>query len=126
MRALPAGSFEYFGAIADGKAAVPGEPMPVVCGRAVSPLPLGAVAFAPVAGVLAGAADAVGPHSALRKSPHVFPCNVPADCAALYFALHSFIVMALAVEDAATSSNATTGIVAHDLSERVSMETLPV
>src|SRR5215510_15949525 len=95
MRALPAGSFEYFGETADGKAAVPGEPMPVVWGRAgaVSP-PLGAAAFASVAGVPAGAADAVGPHSALRKSLQFFPFNVPADCAALYFALHSFIVRA--------------------------------
>src|SRR5262245_43587670 len=96
--------------------------MPVVV--AVSP-PLGTAAFALVAGVSAGAADAAGPQSAFRKSLHVFPCNVPADCAALYLTLHSLIVMALAAEEAATSSSATASIVAHDISERVGMETLP-
>ena len=119
MRALPAGSFEYFGGIADGKVAVPPEPIPVVV--AVSP-PLGTAAFASVAGVPVGAADAVVPHSAFRNSLHVFSFNVPADCAALYLTLHSLIVMAFAAEDAATSSSATASIVAHDISERVGIE----
>src|SRR5262245_37179502 len=122
MRALPAGSFEYFGETAVGKVALAPEPMPVVAG--VLP-PLGTAAFASVAGALAGAADAVGPHSAFRNSLHVFPCNVPADCAALYLTLHSLIVMAFAAEDAATSSSATASIAAHDISERVVMETSP-
>src|SRR5689334_2994452 len=123
MRALPAGSFEYFGGIADGKVAVPPEPIPVVV--AVSP-PLGAAAFALLAGVLVGVADAVGPHSAFRNSLQVFPCNVPADCAALYLTLHSLIVIAFAADEAATSSSATASIVAHDISVRVGMDTLPV
>ena len=118
MRALPAGSFEYFGGIADGKVAVPPEPIPVV-----SP-PLGTAAFASVAGVPVGVADAVDPHSAFRNSLHDFPCNVPADCAALYLTPHSLIVMAFAAEDAAASSSATASIVAHDISERVGIETL--
>src|SRR5215510_2052198 len=118
MRALPADSFEYFGAIADGKVAVPPEPIPVVV--AVSP-PLGRAAFASVAGVLVGVADAVGPHSAFRKSLHVFPFNVPADCAALYLTLHSFIVRPLAEESDASSSATTASVATHDVSERVSM-----
>src|SRR5689334_5179578 len=96
--------------------------MPVVV--AVSP-PFGTAAFALLAGGLAGVADAVGPHSAFRNSLHVFPCNVPADCAALYLTLHSLIVTAFAAEDAATSSSATASNVANDISERVGMETLP-
>src|SRR3954451_15335923 len=116
MRALPAGSFEYFGAIADGKVAVPAEPIPVV-----SP-PLGTAALAAGAGVLVVVADAVGPHSAFRNSVHVFPCNVPADCAALYLALHSFIVRALAEKyDPSSSAMAST---ADHVFERVSMTTL--
>jgi hypothetical protein len=122
MRALPAGSFEYFGETAVGKAAVAPEPTPVVVG--VLP-PLGTAAFASVAGVLVGAADAVGPHSTFRNSLHVFPCNVPADCAALYLTLHSFIVMAFAAEDAAMSNSATASMVAHDISERVDIEASP-
>src|SRR5262247_1233754 len=98
--------------------------MPVVWGRAVAPPPLGAAAFASVVGVPAGAADAVGPHSALRKSLHVFPCNVPADCAALYLTLHSFIVRALP-EDIGTIRSAAASIAAHGMSERVSMGALP-
>jgi hypothetical protein len=118
MRALPAGSFEYFGETAVGKVAVAPEPTPVVVG--VLP-PLGTAALALAAGVLAGVADAVGPHSALRNSLHVFPCSVPADCAALYLVLHSLIVIAFAAEEAAMSSSATASIVAHDISERVGM-----
>src|SRR5262249_40270209 len=122
MRALPAGSFAYFGETAVGKVAVAPEPMPVVVG--VLP-PLGTAAFALVAGVAAGVAAAVAPHSAFRNSLHVFPCNVPADCAALYLTLHSFIVRAFAAEDAAMSSSATASMVAHDISERVDMEASP-
>src|SRR5215510_13141155 len=102
MRALPAGSFEYFGGIVDGKVAVPPEPIPVVV--AVSP-PLGAAAFASVAGVPVGVADAVAPHSAFRNSLHVLPFNVPADCAALYLTPHSFIVRAFE-EDIDTTRSA--------------------
>src|SRR5215475_12050290 len=122
MRALPAGSFECFGEIADGKVAVPDEPMPVVWGRAVSVAlrPL-AAAVGSVAGAPAEVGDAVGPHSALRKSFHFIPFDVPADCAALYFALHSFIVRALA-EDIATTGSAATNVAAQGMFKRVSME----
>ena len=114
MRALPAGSFEYFGGIADGKVAVPPEPIPVV-----SP-PLGTAALASVAGVPVGVADAVEPHSAFRNSLHVFPFNVPADCAALYLTLHSFIVSPLA-EESDASSSPTASVATHDVCERVGM-----
>ena len=117
MRALPAGSFEYFGGIADGKVAVP-EPIPVVV---PVPPPLGRAAFASVAGVLVGVADAVGPHSAFRNSLHVFPCNVPADCAALYLTLHSLIVRPLAGESDASSSATTASVATQDVCVRVSM-----
>src|SRR5262249_9664637 len=124
MRALPADSFEYFGEIADGKLAFPDDPMPVVWGRAgAASRPFGAAVFASVAGVAAGAAEAVGPHSALRKSFHFVPFNVPADCAALYFALHSFIVRALP-EDSGRTRSAAASVAAHGMSERVSMGTL--
>jgi hypothetical protein len=118
MRALPADSFEYFGGIADGKVAVPPEPIPVVV--VLSP-PLGTAAFASVAGVLGAVADAVDPHSAFRNSLHVFPFNAPADCAALYLTLHSFIVSPLAEESDVSSSATTASVAAHDVSERVSM-----
>jgi hypothetical protein len=118
MRALPAGSFEYFGGIADGKVAVPAEPIPVVV--AVSP-PLGTAAFASVAGVPVAVADAVDPHSAFRNSLHVLPFDVPADCAALYLTLHSFIVRPLAGESDASRSATTASVATHDVSERVSM-----
>ena len=117
MRALPAGSFEYFGGIADGKVAVPPDPIPVVV--AVSP-PLGTAAFASVAGVPVGAADAVVPHSAFRNSLHVLLFNVPADCAALYLTLHSFIVSPLA-EESDASSSPTASVATHDVCERVGM-----
>src|SRR5262245_36877764 len=113
MRALPAGSFEYFGGIADGKVAVPDEPMPVVV---AAPPPLGAAAFVSGAGAAAGAADAVGPHSALRKSLHVCPFNVPADCAALYLTLHSFIVRAFE-DDIGTIRNAAASAAAQGVYE---------
>src|SRR5215471_10266941 len=118
MRALPAGSFEYFGGIVDGKVAAPPEPIPVVV--AVS-APLGTAAFAPVAGVPVGVADAVEPHSAFRNSLHVFPFNSPADCAALYLTLHSFIVRPLAAESDASSSATTASVATHDVCERISM-----
>jgi hypothetical protein len=117
MRALPAGSFEYFGGIADGKAAVL-EPIPVVV--AVS-APLGTAAFASVGGVPVGVADAVVPHSAFRNSLHVLLFNVPADCAALYLTLHSFIVRPLADESDASSSATTASVATHDVCECVGM-----
>jgi hypothetical protein len=78
MRALPADSFEYFGEMALGNAAL------VVA--AADGVATGAAA--------AGVAAASGPQLALRKSCHVFPARVPALCAALYLALHSLIVRA--------------------------------
>ena len=84
MRALPTDSLECLGEIALGNTAFPlaagaGD------GSAVRLVPV-------VVGVLAagaGAADAVGPHCALRKSFHFAPLSVPAAFAALYLALHS-------------------------------------
>src|SRR6476620_3805071 len=92
MRALPADSLEYFGATAAGNAAFPvdaGEALGLAAGFAAA-----AAAGAGAAGE--GVADASVPHSALRKSFHFMPLRVPAVCAALYLALHSFIVSALA------------------------------
>src|SRR5262245_45341226 len=83
MRAFPADSPEYFGATAVGNTAFP-------------------VALGAVAGVGAGvpaagaAAVASAPHWALRKSRQFCPPSVPADLAAWYLALHSFIVSACA------------------------------
>src|SRR6516162_1872415 len=78
MRAFPADSPEYFGATAVGNTAFP-------------------VALGAVAGVEAGApAVASAPHWALRKSRQLCPLRVPADLAAWYLALHSFIVSACA------------------------------
>src|SRR6516225_6258945 len=78
MRAFPADSPECFGETAVGNTAFP-------------------VALGAVAGVEAGAA-AVGAaaHWALRKSRQLCPLRVPADLAAWYLALHSFIVSACA------------------------------
>src|SRR5262249_35156449 len=59
---------------------------------------VGAFGAGAAAGVVAGAAAASAPHSALRKSFHFMPLSVPAVCAALYFALHSFMVSAAAGE----------------------------
>ena len=53
------------------------------------PLLLASAAEEPLS---AGAAVAFEPHSALRKSFHFRPFAVPLACAALYLALHSFIV----------------------------------
>jgi hypothetical protein len=47
-----------------------------------------------VAGAVVGVAVASAPHPALRKSFHFIPLSVPACWAALYLALHSFIVSA--------------------------------
>src|ERR1700730_2028375 len=83
MRALPADSLEYFGEIAVGNTAFP---------VALGAVP-GVAAGAPAAGA---AAVASGPHWALRKSRQFCPPSVPADLAAWYLALHSFIVSACA------------------------------
>src|SRR5215467_5293884 len=83
MRAFPADSPECFGETAVGNTAFP-------------------VALGAVAGVEAGvpavgaAAVASAPHWALRKSRQLCPLRVPADLAAWYLALHSFIVSACA------------------------------
>src|SRR5262249_11322395 len=83
MRAFPADSPEYFGDTAVGNTAFP-------------------VALGAVAGVEAGApavgaaAVASAPHWALRKSRQFCPLRVPADLAAWYLALPSFIVSACA------------------------------
>jgi hypothetical protein len=76
MRAFPALSFLYLGAIACGNVA-PGL-------RAAEPLPRGAVARG----------EASGPQLALRNCCQVIPFRSPEDCAALYFTLHSCIVNA--------------------------------
>ena len=101
MRALPAGSLEYFGDTALGNTALPiavGAGPAAAAGLAVvvaAGLATGAGGgAATAAGVDAGAADASVPHSALRKSFHFVPLRVPAACAALYLALHSCIVSA--------------------------------
>src|SRR5262249_59625723 len=81
-RAPPADSLEYFGETAVGNTAFP-------------------VALGAAAGVGAGAppgaaAVASAPHWALRKSRQFCPLRVPADLAAWYLALHSFILSACA------------------------------
>src|SRR5215470_5908415 len=113
MRALPADSLEYFVEIDDGNTALPAAAGAAagVAGGSV------AGAAAPAAGA---AAEAPAPHSALRKSFQVFPCSVPAVCAALYFALHSFIVRARASE-VGTTSNAAPSIAAAKAVDRPSM-----
>jgi hypothetical protein len=60
------------------------------------PLACGASAFAGGVfdGVAGWAAAAVEPHSSFRNWFQAFPLSVPADFAALYFALHSCIVSA--------------------------------
>src|SRR5690242_6962371 len=81
MRAFPADSFEYFGETAVGNTALPAG--------------LGAAARPPAGGVAVGAAAvASAPHCALRKSRQFCPLRVPADLAAWYLVLHSFIVSA--------------------------------
>src|SRR5437868_1184259 len=101
MRARPAVSFEYLGETAVGKVALL-APIPVVAGvRAGLATPLAvfsealpAAAGASAEGALAdaGAAVAVAPHSALRKSFHLMPLALPLAWAALYLSLHSFMV----------------------------------
>src|SRR5215467_13375112 len=81
MRAFPADSPEYFGDTAVGNTA-----FPVALGAVA-----GVGAGAPAAGA---AAVASAPHWALRKSRQFCPPSVPADLAAWYLALHSFIVSA--------------------------------
>ena len=65
-------------------------------GNTALPLASGTSAFA--GGLFDGAAGwvaaAVEPHSSFRNWFQVFPLSVPADFAALYFALHSCIVSA--------------------------------
>src|SRR5262249_29971266 len=112
MRALPADSLEYFVEIDDGNTA-----WPAAAGAAAGVAGGGAAGAAPAAGA---AAEAPAPHSALRKSFQVFPCSVPAVCAALYLALHSFIVSARASE-AGTTSNAAPSIAAAKAVDRPSM-----
>ena len=78
--------------------------------QALDPLPNAArVAGSVVLGataVAAGAAAASAPHSALRKSFHFMPFTVPADCAALYLALHSCAVRAFAGAEQAKAISA--------------------
>src|ERR1043165_10184968 len=98
MRALPADSVEYLGATAVGKTALPAA-VPAGAGAA------GAASFVSAFGAAAGAAAGVVAagfaalleHSALRNSFHFIPLRVPAVCAALYFALHSWSDIAEAV-----------------------------
>lgn len=91
---MPADSLEYFGETLDGNTAFVGTP------GAVGAVPTGArVGVAAGAGALAAGAglaavEALDPHSAFRKSFHFIPFKVPADCAALYLALHSCMVSA--------------------------------
>src|SRR5262249_58871798 len=80
---FPADSLEYFGETAVGNTA-----FPVALGAVA-----GVGAGAPAAGA---AAVASAPHWALRKSRQFCPLRVPADLAAWYLALHSFIVSACA------------------------------
>src|SRR5262245_23415870 len=64
-------------------------------GKTALPLACGASAFA--GGLFDGVVGwvaAVEPHSSFRNWFQVFPLRVPADFAALYFALHSCIVSA--------------------------------
>lgn len=105
MRALPALSLEYFGETAFGNTALPGAAgvtdglaAVVAAGFGGAAVDGAAAGFVAAAGAGAGAADASVPHSALRKSFHFTPLSVPAVCAALYLALHSFIVSASADE----------------------------
>ena len=80
-----------------------------------------AVGAAPAAGTFVGAAEASAPHSAFRKSFHFIPFSVPASFAALYLALHSFIVRAYAVETCAANI-AATNVPAQIVAERTSIK----
>ena len=110
IRALPAASPEYFEDTASGNLAFPVAAAGAAAGFAATGF-AGAAAGAAAAlgagagiaagagigaGAAAGVATASEPHSALRKSFHFWPLSVPAVCAVLYLALHSFIVSALA------------------------------
>src|SRR5215475_6938945 len=129
MRALPADSVEYFEETALGNTALPTLPVEagaagfgagavLACfGAAAGAFAVGAGA----AGVEAGAADASAPHSALRKSFHFMLLSVPAVCAALYLALHSFMVSAAAGE--AAPATATISVV-QSKTERMHMTNL--
>lgn len=87
MRALPADCFAYFELIARGNTAE------LACiGAAIGFL----VVLEGFAGAVAAAGLAAAPHSSLRKSFHFLPLSVPAFFAAWYFALHSFMVNAIA------------------------------
>ena len=99
MRALPALSLEYFGETAFGNTALLGvvgatEGLAAVVAAGFAGSAGSAAGLVAAAGAAAGVADASVPHSALRKSFHFVPLSVPAVCAALYLALHSFIVSA--------------------------------
>src|SRR5258705_12738477 len=63
-----------------------------------------AVAPGAAAGAAAGAAVASAPHWALRESFHFWSPSVPAAFAALYFSLHSCVVMACAREGTASAA----------------------
>jgi hypothetical protein len=91
MRALPADMLEYLGLTAFGNTALPTD-----TGADVGLGVVGAVDVVLDAGAAAGVADAVPPHSALRKSFHFMPLSVPLAFASLYLALHSAIVRAFA------------------------------
>src|SRR6185312_1843856 len=122
--ALPADSVEYFGATADGKTASDGRAGAVAAGRAAVVVAGGAAPVAgaaPAAGAVEGNAEAPVPHSALRKSFHFIPFNAPESCAALYLALHSFIVSACAPEIGAATEIAPS-VMTQRAAERTSMK----
>jgi hypothetical protein len=100
MRALPADMLEYLGLTAFGNTALPTDTGADVGLGVVGALDVlldaGAVDVVLDAGAAAGVADAVPPHSALRKSFHFMPLSVPLAFASLYLALHSAIVRAFA------------------------------
>jgi hypothetical protein len=92
---LPALSLEYFGETAFGNTALPGAAGATEGLPAVDVVGLGGdKGVGAAAGADVGVAVAFAPHSALRKSFHFIPWSVPAVCASLYLALHSFIVSA--------------------------------
>src|SRR5947199_156156 len=94
MRALPALSLAYFGSTADGKTAGPEGAAGAAAGAASFFASFGAAGAGGAAAVGAAAGVASAPHWALRKSFHFWPPSVPADLAACYFALHSWLVRA--------------------------------
>src|SRR4029077_8652854 len=86
IRALPSLSFEYLGATADGKTALPMGAAGGDAGRAASFFSDFGGAVVVLVGAAVGAAVASDPHSALRKSFQFMPFSVPAVWAALYLA----------------------------------------